>query len=463
MPSYYRGIDDDDHIWRIDVENDSRPSKRQRTAVPEMFEKYGIGYNDSINNIKPASFSCSYEEEDMDASSSLESSSVMMTVEDDCEKEYESVEIILQDYIRINNEIEILKEGLDKLIERVGSKNNNVVSKQRHRVELLNSGGHWMITDLLANLTRKDEYSHDARMDVIDDGDDNNINNTVEFDDERVIAVVARSCEILREILLTNPSNTHIETIPNESNASKDATVRYQIYCAGGLDAVISALKRFPTSFDIQLAGCQFISHLVSYKASNGANSKNKDGDTNGKNTRSNTNPTLTLINNLYRSTDRLNIVVRVLGGGVRNHLPSSTSSKKWLLSNTQIWQLYFVVTAIVRSVVRQLPIDSKFRSEIMCTIEKCLIGDGDGSCNSNGNTTTMDKCNVREYDNDDDRYHSRESKGYYSRSYNSSSSAIRHANGIKRHMFEHLMTILIDEEGFAYADVDAAGNSMNE
>ena len=439
MPSHYRGIDDESHIWRIDVENESRPSKRQRR---EIFEKYGIDCNgtdigSSMNKRKAASFSCSSEEEDsiLDASSSLESSSDTMTVEDHCcdDKDHHesSVESILQHYIRSDNDIEFIKEGLDKLLELIGAKkNNNAISKHRHRIEMLDVGGHWMITNLLAALTQRengyghghghDEYEHNSNMDAMDVAtNNNNNNNTVVVecdDDERVVAVVARSCQILRELLSMNQQQEAI------SSTTSVAKVRYQIYCAGGLDAVVSALKRFPTSFEIQLVGCQCLSHLVS----------------------------ITMINNLYQSTDKLNIIVRLLGCGMRNTLQDhgSNSSDKLFLSKTQSWQLYFVVADIVRSVVKQTSIDSICRSEVIRTVKKYFIsGNGNGDDN----------------DNDGGGRHRRNSNE------DDSTMAIDECiedgiHGIGRHMYEHLMTILIDDEQVVSdAGGAAAVISMNE
>ena len=117
--------------------------------------------------------------------SSLESSSDTMTIAD---RDHESVETILQNHIRVNSEIEFLKEGLDKLLELIGAKNNNSVAKQRHRLEMLNLGGHWMITNLLVTLTQEDELEHNANMDVMDDEDVSSANNTAEVDDERVVS-----------------------------------------------------------------------------------------------------------------------------------------------------------------------------------------------------------------------------------------------------------------------------------
>ena len=454
MPSHYRGIDDESHIWRIDVENESRPSKRQRR---EIFEKYGIDCDthdatddigSGMNKRKATSFSCSSEEEDnlLDASSSLESSSDTMTVEDYCceEKDHHesfSVEGILQHYIRSDNDMECLREGLDKLLDLIGAKkNNNAISKHRHRIEMLDVGGHWMITNLLAALTQREngyghghghghgryEYEHNSNMnmdamDVTTTNDDDNNNNTVveEIDDnERVVAVVARSCQILRELLSMNQQQEAI------SSTTSVAKVRYQIYCAGGLDAVVSALKRFPTSFDVQLVGCQCLSHLVS----------------------------ITMINNLYQATDKLNIIVRLLGCGMRNtlqdHNNGSNSGDKLFLSKTQSWQLYFVVADIVRSVVKQTSIDSTCRSEVIRTVKKYFI-----SGNGNDNDNRGGGGRHRRNSNEDD-----------------TTMAIDECiedgiHGIGRHMYEHLMTILVDdEEDIAFdAGGTAAAISMSE
>lgn len=456
MPSYIRRIDDDSRVRRIDSENYCRSSKRQRTVNVEMFQMCGIDNNhiESINERSSASFSCSSSDEDIDASSSLQSSSDMITVEDDCEKDHETVESILRNHIKSNADTDFLKEGLGRLLERIGSKNNKAVSKQRHRLEMLNFGGHWMITDILMNLAREDTYDQMLKMDV---EYCSSVSNTAGDDDERVIAVVTLCCQILQELMLTNPNNSS-KLFPNEVI---DKTARYQVYSAGGLDAVVLVLKRFPMSFEVQLAGCQFLSCLVSFKMPNDEDSKNKDGTTNDSTKRSNSNPTKTLINNLYQSTDGLDIIIRPLGGGVKSFLQNNTNSKKLFLSNTQIWQLYFLVADIVRSVVRQSPFDSTCRSDMIRVVEKCFFSDDSHSCNSNGDTMAVDECNGGDNSNNGHCDHSQEGGGYDRRSYNGRSNATRHVSGIGRHIYEHLMTILIDE--YEFVNADALVSSMNE
>ena len=347
-------------------------------------------------------------EEDIDASSWLESSSETMALEDDDHNN--TVETILQQHIRGNGEIEFLKKGLDKLLALVGAKNENTASKQSHQAELLNSGGHWMIANLLKSLSQ--------------DHEPNNLNNESmndhdiadSKDDEMVVAVVARSCQILRELLSKN----------SVGRSNEDATVRYQIYCAGGLDAVVSALKRFPTSFEVQLAGCQFLSQLVQ-----GTNE-------------STSNPTTsTLIKNLYQSTDHLQVIVRLVGCGTRSSLDDELC-----LSSTQRWQLLFVVADIVRSVVRQSTLDFSCRSEVIRTVENYL----GGGQNHDDDTMVID-------DGKGFGKPSGASRGYNGRS--SAGSRHRYASGIGKYMHEYLMKIIVDEEDCYETEVSST--FMNE
>eukprot|EP00535_Pseudo-nitzschia_heimii_P003260 CAMPEP_0197177816 /NCGR_PEP_ID=MMETSP1423-20130617/3284_1 /TAXON_ID=476441 /ORGANISM="Pseudo-nitzschia heimii, Strain UNC1101" /LENGTH=423 /DNA_ID=CAMNT_0042627423 /DNA_START=310 /DNA_END=1581 /DNA_ORIENTATION=- len=421
MPSSYRGIDDECHIWRIDVENDYRQSKRQRRDATGCFEKQGIDISSlsSASNTETTSFSCSSMEELVDTSSSLETSSEMMT---DDSKDSESVESILTNYIRVGNEISIVEEGLDKLLERLSVKKNSMVLRQQHREAVLNLGGHWMITGLLANLMQVHDRDDITRMDIMNDEDSNDFHNSIKDDDDSLVTVVARSCQILRELLTTNRSNTHLAFDTNEN------LIRYQIYYAGGLDVVVSALKRYPTSFDIQLAGCQVLSCLMSSDWSNANHGENKDCD--GNNRRQNTSTATTpLISKLYQSTERLNIIVRLVGNGMRNSLQDR--------SDTQMWQLYYVVSDIVRSIVWQLPVRSSCRSEIIRTIRKHFI--------INDFTVAMDECNEDHCNGDN--YRSRRESGYHNFNTNRSGNMTQYGDGIGRHMYEHLMLIFNDKE----------------
>eukprot|EP00531_Pseudo-nitzschia_arenysensis_P010246 CAMPEP_0116120978 /NCGR_PEP_ID=MMETSP0329-20121206/3459_1 /TAXON_ID=697910 /ORGANISM="Pseudo-nitzschia arenysensis, Strain B593" /LENGTH=432 /DNA_ID=CAMNT_0003614775 /DNA_START=199 /DNA_END=1497 /DNA_ORIENTATION=- len=432
MPLHYRGIEDD-HLWRIDTENDVRPSKRRRTSAVERFEKYGIDCEEISNDHddwKESSFSrSSMEEEYMDASSSLESSSDLMALD-----ENDSVESLLQHYIRANSDIHFLKQGLDKLLGLVGAKDQNKFTKQRHRAEMLDSGGHWMIANLLTSLTQDYGYepNHNETSDSMNDHDVDVRSTHNNSDEELVVNVVTRSCQILRELLLTNSAD--------KTNA--DAIVRYQIYCAGGLDAVVSALKRFPSSFEVQLAGCQFLSQLLSIQG-------NSETDTDASSSSSNP-TTTTLIKNLYQSTDRLTVIVRLVAGGTKSSLNNNNNNAELFLSSTQMWQLFFVVADIVRSVVRQSTLDSSCRSEVIQTVEEYL------NCNTENNDTTMaiDSVHVNKgFGN---------SSGISRASYsNRSSSGSKHNSGIGKYMYEHLMTILVDEEDCYEAEVSST--YMNE
>ena len=132
-----------------------------------------------------------------------------------------------------------------------------------------------------------------------------------------------------------------------------------------------------------------------------------------------------------------------------------SNGSNKLFLSSTQMWQLFFVVADIVRSVVRQSTLDSNCRSEVIRTVEKCLVCDGGPS---NDDTMVIDEQlhgNGCENGFNDP---SGKSRGYY---YRPSRNTTRPSSGIGKYMYEHLMTILTDEEDCYEADVSST--YMNE
>lgn len=392
MPIHYREIDDDSHIWRIETENDFRPSKRLRSALNERFEKYGIDGIASFNDWKASSS----EEDENDTSSSFgssfESSSETMEMEEQCGDD--TVQDILKHYIRDNSDIELLKEGLDKLFDLVGAKNHDVATTEHFRAEMLGSGGHWMLTNLLAKLTQQNEDTNSMRD---QDGD------------EMVIPVVVRSCQILRELLLTNACS-----IPS---GSSDTVIRYQIYVAGGLEAVVWALKRFPTSFEVQLAGCQCLATLVSSKRSNDRG-----------------NPTITkLIENLCQLTDKLNLIVRLVGSvGCDNEL---------CISSTQMWQLLFAVAGIIRCIVWQSTPESSLRSEMIRTVENCF-----GESVYNREDTMM----VEDF-----------SECFSGESRENCQNIDRDGKG--KHRYEYLMTIIMNEEDCYENDRSISSIYMNE
>ena len=400
MPSYYRGIDDASLIWRIN----NRPSKRQRTV-------FGIdcAESDFFNDRKAVSFSSSTEDEHM------------MTMEGDSYKNNGNIETILRHYIGTNNDVLFLEEGLDKILEMISSRNRNEASKEFNRSEMLRLGGHWMITNLLSNLTRERERNCNTDMHVTDD------------EEERIVVVVSQSCQILQELLLANSICAHGNG-DNKSNDGINEAVRYQIYCAGGIDAVVSSLKRFPTSFKVQLAGCKCLLHLVSVKSLKHSNIKH-------------------IGRNIYQSTDQLKVILRLLGGGSLNPLQKSSCGNQFNLSNTQIWQLHFVIADIVRNVVRQLPEKSKCLSEVVSVLERCFFDDGSHNHELNDDSMAIDECNshVRDYKNS---VHSGRA-GEYNRFSNGSRNGNRRVDGLHRHMYEHLMTILNEESDLANANED--------
>jgi hypothetical protein len=143
----------------------------------------------------------------------------------------------------------------------------------------------------------------------------------------------------------------------------------------------------------------------------------------------------------------------------MQNSLQSSTNNML-PLSNTQLWQLYFVVSDIVRSVVRQSNTNTSSisRPEVIGAVENYFISESDGSCQSNGDAMAIEESKGSYSDNmNGDVYHSIESEGFINRPFIATSGI----NGIGRHMYEHLMTILADEDD--YFDADAASTSMTE
>jgi len=466
------------------VENNSRPSKKQRRSSPTTAS---LATDNNNNN----NYNNNIEEEDTEsnsASSSLsfcdndnvddnESTTMMMDMSMNTDSDHdESVESILHDYITSNisnsniigndDETELLLKGLDKLLVLVGGATNTNTNtkhkdkdnhnknrnKNKHRLETLNSGGHWMLTNLLSTFTAQrgprqsqaqrgvhelvehehcdcDYHGHrhkDYRFNGNDNDNDNDnhscgmntntniLNNDGGDDfvfhrrhDERVVAIVIRSCQILRELLCADPNHryweeaeraeattgnythTHATAAAVAASNRISATVRYQIYCAGSLDAVVEALRQFPSNFGVQMAGCQFLSCMVAFVGDNDGDNNDSidkmddtgigvggmdcietsigvDADDNSSSSSSNSNPSVTLINDLYRSTDGLKIVLRLLvvfsGAGRAGSAAAYSSgagstgargkNRNTPIGDSELWRLYFVVTNIVRGVV---------------------------------------------------------------------------------------------------------------
>ena len=236
-------------------------------------------------------------------SSSTSTSEAMMVNEIDEYDDETTVKSILTNYLQNIDEIYtnveeravVLKEGLDKLYRFVGGKNTNNIIKQQHRVEMLELGGHWLLTDLLRTFLG---------------------NNNGNGNETNVVDVVIRACEILHELLLTDPNTAVVPT-----STSTTSKVKYQVYCAGGLDMILSALNKFPSNYHVQLTGCKFISCLISCSSSSSSSSSSFDNnnfdddfmDDNENETENDApyahyggNNLTGVIDDLYRSTDGL-------------------------------------------------------------------------------------------------------------------------------------------------------------
>lgn len=467
MPSNYRGNDDDSHLWRVPPQR----TKKRRTGdhdvsplATTIFEECSSNSSDSSDNTvvydhhenSITNYGGNFDSDDV-----VVASEPMMVAEVD---EYninldddrgETVESILTDYIKnvdaiCTNEEErvvVLKEGLDKLWLMVSEKNNNCIIKQQRRVEILESGGHWSLTDLLRRFTgKRREQGHEYN-------DDSDITN------ETIVAVVIRACKILSELLLTDP-NAAATKITTSANAttSTAAKVKYQLYICGALDMVISAMNRYPYNFDVQLTGCKFLSHLISRPSS--FDSYDED---NGVTNRTG------VIDDLYRSTNGLDSIILLVGGnnfsdGGSPAMPSMMMSSEsnddylrqqqlTLLSTNQIWQLFFSAVSVIQKVLQQSDPDSNRRSEMIAVVEKRSINRHNNNYfyyNDSDNDAMTDIIGGGGDNNDDMNGCENVEEFHSSWGFGSSKS-----KGLGKHMYEHIMSILTDEDD--YNDADAS------
>mmetsp|Transcript_53965 Transcript_53965/g.61438 ORF Transcript_53965/g.61438 Transcript_53965/m.61438 type:complete len:476 (-) Transcript_53965:440-1867(-) len=467
MPSNYRGNDDNSHLWRIDI--GGPPSKKRRTGDPDIsplataiFEECSSNSSDSTGS--DTIIVCGHHENsitdydgDIDRDDVIIASEPMMVAEVDgynINFDDDTVESILNNYIKNNDtvctneveQVEVLREGVDKLWLMVSENNNNFIIKQQRRIEILESGGHWSLTDVLRRFVgNRTEQGYEYN-------DNNDILN------KKIVAVVIQACKVLSELLLTDPNAaaTKITTSTNTATSTA-AKVKYQLYICGALDMIISAMKRYPSNFDVQLTGCKFLSHLISRPLS--CDSCDEDNVM--------TNRT-GVIDDLYRSTNGLDSIILLVGGnnfsdGGSPALPSMmmTSSERnndffhqqqpTLLSTNQIWQLFFSAVSVVQQVLRQSDPNSNRRSEMIAIVEERSIN----RHNNNFYYNDYDNDAMTEIiggdDNDDmdgcehiEDFHS--SWGYGSNS---------KSKGFGKHMYEHIMSILIDEDD--YNDADAS------
>jgi hypothetical protein len=488
MPSIYRsGIDNDGRLRRIDI--GGPPSKKQRTdndadsphplaSTTTIFEELSSNSSHSCsdctsviknNNSNDNEDAVVDDDEERmggmivsSSSLSLSISEAMMVVEVDEYNDETTVKSILTNYLQNIDEIYtneeertvVLKEGLDKLYHLVGEKNTNYIIKQQHRVEMLELGGHWLLTDLLRTFLAG--------------------NNNGNGNETNVVDVVSRACEILHELLLTDP-NAATTTSTATSTASTTSKVKYQVYCAGGLDMILSALNKFPSNYHVQLTGCKFISCLISCSSSSSSSSSfdnnnfeddlmNHDDNENTPHAHYGGNNLTGVIDDLYRSTDGLDVIVRLVGGynfvddGTAANMPSSMNNISNNINNNgslrtvQIWGLFFNATSVIQKVLQQSDPNSNRRSEIIMKVKEYSYATHYRSNNNNneGDDNEMIDDDIDINNNGGEHvedFHS--SWGYGS------------GKGLAKHMYDHIMSILIDEDDYNDADANRGEQYM--
>ena len=398
-------------------------------------------------------------------SSSTSTSEAMMVNEIDEYDDETTVKSILTNYLQNIDEIYtnveeravVLKEGLDKLYRFVGEKNTNNIIKQQHRVEMLELGGHWLLTDLLRTFLG---------------------NNNGNGNETNVVDVVIRACEILHELLLTDPNTAIVPT-----STSTTSKVKYQVYCAGGLDMILSALNKFPSNYHVQLTGCKFISCLISCSSSSSSSSSSSfdnnnfdddvmffdnnhfDDDFMDDDENENDAPyahyggnNLTgVIDDLYRSTDGLDVIVRLVGGynfvdgGAAANMPSSmnNTNNNGSLRTVQIWGLFFNATSVIQKVLQQSDPNSNRRSEIIKKVKEhsYTIHHRSNSNNEGDDAMIDDDIDIN--------------NGELVEDFHSSWGGYGSGKGLAKHMYDHIMSILIDEDDYNDADANRGEQYM--
>lgn len=457
MPSYYRGINDDSYLWR----NDSGgPAKKPKTTNYDSTANDG----DLVEAIKE---DCIYEDGICISISGNSSDNGMVT--DDGEMSGETVDEIMSMYfekvVAVSSAVDIhdakeqlftLKKGLGKLLHLVGDKQRNHVIKQQNRMKALQLGCHWTLSTILKSLVGIKKQNHHKRTffglrePTNSTGiniDDTNSNGTV-FD------VVSGSVKVLSELLLADPSAATVEDCSNVDTPSK---IKYQVYCAGGLDCVLLAMIRFNTSYDVQLHGCKFLSNLITPTSLPSSSFSYTDNDVCSLGGCS------AIADDFYRSTNGLDVIIKTIHALIagRNFVVYDQNSTEdtasvatpTVIGTEQLYCLFFTVTDFLKKFIQISDPRSGRRSELISSVKKAnAIGNGDalrclninskaennrglvsGSTTDTSMTMTgilMDGNEVEEFHNDWVYGHS---KGK--------------TPGLGKHLYTHIMSVLLEED----------------
>merc|ERR1712238_187626 len=129
------------------------------------------------------------------------------------------------------------------------------------------------------------------------------------------------------------------------------------------------------------------------------------------------------------------------------------------LLSTNQIWQLFFSAVSVVQQVLQQSDPNSNRRSELIAIVQERSTNRHNNNFYYNDNDYDNDAMTdiIGGDDNDDmngcehiEDFHS--SWGYGSNS---------KSKGFGKHMYEHIMSILIDEDDYNDADASSEEEYM--
>ena len=444
MPSYYRGIDDDSHLWRIDVNG---PSKKQRIQSDDTDDS-PINFFEECSSTGSSSNNSLFTKDDNHqpvtcAEDGMDTEDVTLG----CVDSDSNVEDILSNYIQNINQVYpdeeeqiiVLKKGLDKLLFLVGGSQTNNIVKQRNRNSMLNLGGHWQMTDILK------KYAGNRRQQGRHGNNYCNKQNKGEHDfvfdrETRIVAIVIQACKILSELLLTDPNA--VAAGAHASSTSSSGRIKYQIYVAKGMDVILSAMNRFPSNLDIQITGCKFLSNLISRPSTSSSSSSFCDDNAPDESC---------MVDDLYRSTNRLDLIIRLIGGynfidSTSNDIGSSVSpSEPTKISGNQVWYLFFSGMDVIKKVLQQSDPNLNRRSELITAVrgikERSINFDisSYNYCGDRINDTMMadDEDNTEDYDGD-------HVEGFHS-SWGFGSTNMH--QGFGKHIYDHFMSILLEEE----------------
>ena len=203
--------------------------------------------------------------------------------------------VLFTDYID-NNEHDDAKvqKGLRMLWGRLGGGEfvaSVTMAVQRQRAEILDLGGHWTLTKVMAR-----DFPNNASIQI-------------------------QCCSILKELLL------------------QGGAARYQVYCAGSMDSVISAMDRFRYNPHMQLCGCQFLAHMLISPVS------------------------AAILEDLVRSTKQFAAILRLL---------QFRENSCWAGSDRLEGEIHRAARKVLVLVVSQCP--SGMRTELMGAIKQQLL-----------------------------------------------------------------------------------------